>query len=403
MRIGVITYYKVFNFGANLQAVSTYFYLKNHGYEPVFISYITKDTLKAIDKLKDEPQWKAHLAFINSIIFEQTPICQSADEVLKIVADYSLDGIIVGSDALLQHHPYITRFRKGRRKPFFIMPVSSDRLFPNLCWGVGISDKIPMALMSVSSQNSEYNLFLPSTKRRMNEALSHFRYISVRDTWTQDMLRVITKKEVPVTPDPVFAFNQNAGHIVPSKDDIQKYFGLPDKYALISLFSQVLSPNTISDLRHRLNNEGISLGVLPLPTGMNFKYDVDFEIKRPLSPIDWYALLKYSYAYIGSNMHPIVTCLHNAVPCFSIDNWGRVDFWGRKKNDGSSKVEHIMSAFGVSENHRLITQSYCNVTAKEIVGGIKSFPCEKVSRIASEYLERYNRMMVDILNAIGQV
>ena len=31
MRIGVITYYKVKNFGANLQAVSTYMYLKNNG------------------------------------------------------------------------------------------------------------------------------------------------------------------------------------------------------------------------------------------------------------------------------------------------------------------------------------------------------------------------------------
>ena len=29
MNIGILTFYKVANFGANLQGVSTYFYLKN--------------------------------------------------------------------------------------------------------------------------------------------------------------------------------------------------------------------------------------------------------------------------------------------------------------------------------------------------------------------------------------
>ncbi len=400
MRIGIITYYKVPNFGANLQAVSTFFYLKNHGYEPVFISYISKEGLRAIEKGKEDPQMNAHLNFVNSNIIEQTPVCQTADDVLKVVKDYTLDGIIVGSDALLQHHPYITRIRKGKRKPFFIVPVTSDRLFPNLCWGVNISDKVPMALMSVSSQNSEYKQFLFSTKMKMRKSLSHFKYISVRDTWTQNMLKSITKKEYPVTPDPVFAFNKNASNIIPPKSDIIERFGLPDKYVLLSLFSQVISQNTISELKRLLKNEGITLVILPLPTGVNFKHDADIEIKRPLSPIDWYALIKYSQGYIGSNMHPVVVCLHNAIPCFSIDNWGRIDFWGRKINDGSSKVEHIMSVFGVLANHKSITRSYCNVSAIEIVNAIKSFPKDKVKSISDDLCKRYEDMMDDIINSI---
>lgn len=400
MRIGIITYYKVPNFGANLQAVSTFFYLKNHGYEPVFISYISKEGLRAIEKGKEDPQMNAHLNFVNSNIIEQTPVCQTAGDVLKVVKDYTLDGIIVGSDALLQHHPYITRIRKGKRKPFFIVPVTSDRLFPNLCWGVNISDKVPMALMSVSSQNSEYKQFLFSTKMKMRKSLSHFKYISVRDTWTQNMLKSITKKEYPVTPDPVFAFNKNASNIIPPKSDIIERFGLPDKYVLLSLFSQVISQNTISELKRLLKNEGITLVILPLPTGVNFKHDADIEIKRPLSPIDWYALIKYSQGYIGSNMHPVVVCLHNAIPCFSIDNWGRIDFWGRKINDGSSKVEHIMSVFGVLANHKSITRSYCNVSAIEIVNAIKSFPKDKVKSISDDLCKRYEDMMDDIINSI---
>lgn len=400
MRIGVITYFKVFNFGANLQAVSTYLYLKKQGHDPFFINYMLKESIETIEKKKNDLQCKIHLDFVNSIIKEQTPICQTADELLRIVNDYGLEGIIVGSDALLQHHPFISRLKKGRRKPFFIMPITSDRLFPNLCWGVGISNKIPMALMSVSSQNSEYNLFLSSTKRRMKKALEAFRYISVRDTWTQNMLQEIMNREFPITPDPVFAFNQNAEELIPNKDTILNRFSLPEKYVLISLFSQALSLNVISDLKNKLNSMNVALGILPLPTGIHFDYDADFVIKCPLSPIDWYALLKYSYAYIGSNMHPIVVCLHNAVPCFSIDNWGRIDFWGNKKNDGSSKVEHIMKAFGVGMNHRLINKSKCEITADEIIKSIKDFPKSLVQNTASGYNEKYNIMMEHIIKSL---
>jgi hypothetical protein len=400
MKIGIITYCKVLNFGANLQAVSTYLFLKNHGDDPIFINYISNENLVAIEKGKTDSQWNAHMNFVNSVIKEQTPICQSAGEILKIVEDEKIEGIIVGSDALLQHHPFITRIKKARRKIIFIMPVTSDRLFPNLFWGCGIADKIPMALMSVSSQNSEYNFFLPSTKKAMKRTLENIRYISVRDVWTQNMVYLLTNKKVPITPDPVFAFNQNATFLIPSKDEICQRFNLPNKYVLMSLFSQSLSETVIADLRRMLNEIGVILVILPLPSGVHFHHRADIEITRPLSPIDWYAILKYSYAYVGCNMHPIVICLHNAVPCFSIDNWGCTDFWGKNKNDGSSKVQHIMNVFGVDNNHRFINKGKCNVTAKEILYGIETFPRDKVKNKALLLLSQYNQMMDNMLSAL---
>lgn len=399
MKIGILTYYKVKNFGANLQAISTYMYLIKHGHQPVFINYILKEGLIAIKNGKDNAQWQEHLCFVDSIIKEQTPICQTAKEVLKVVDDYNIEGIIVGSDAVLQHHPFITRIKKAKRKLIFIMPVTSDRLFPNLCWGCGMADKVPMVLMSVSSQNSEYSLFLPSTKKKMKATLSNIKLITVRDNWTRDMVRNLTGKDVLITPDPVFALNQNVPELIPSKEEILHKFHLPEKYALLSLFSQCLSANTIAELKTELNKEGISFGILPLPTGVHFMHNADFEIPLPLSPIDWYALLKYSCAYIGCNMHPIVTCLHNAVPCFSIDNWGRTNFWGKKIDDGSSKVEHIMNVFGVSRNHRMSSGGKCNVSASEIVNGIKTFPTKLVKAKADEYLGMYNTMMNSLINA----
>lgn len=400
MKIGILTYYKVKNFGANLQAVSTYMFLKKNGHEPIFINYILKEGLAAIEKGKLDAQWKTHLDFVNSIIKDQTPICQTSEDIIKVVDDYHIDALIVGSDALLQHHPFITRIRKAKRKIVFIMPVTSDRLFPNVFWGCGVAEKVPMALMSVSSQNSEYNLFLPSTKKKMKESLSNMCYISVRDSWTQDMLKLVLGRDIPVTPDPVFAFQQNAGELVPTKEDILRKYNLPENYALMSLFSQCLSEQTLDQLKLEFNKQGISFGILPLPTGVSFNHNVNFEIPLPLSPIDWYALIKYSKAYVGSNMHPIVCCLHNAVPCFSIDNWGRTDFWGHKYDDGSSKVQHIMNVFGVGKNHRMIDAGKCNVSAKEIIDALHNYPYDEVREKGKDYVKQYNMMMKSIITSL---
>lgn len=50
------------------------------------------------------------------------------------------------------------------------------------------------------------------------------KYISVRDSWTRDMVVSITHDKIipPVTPDPVFAFNENAGFLVPSEESLRK-------------------------------------------------------------------------------------------------------------------------------------------------------------------------------------
>lgn len=51
------------------------------------------------------------------------------------------------------------------------------------------------------------------------------KYISVRDTWTRDMMLAIgTTQNIEVTPDPVFSFNYNAGALVPSEEDLRIQF-----------------------------------------------------------------------------------------------------------------------------------------------------------------------------------
>lgn len=77
-------------------------------------------------------------------------------------------------------------------------------------------------------------------------------------------------------------------------------------------------------------------------------------------------------------MHPIVVCLHNAVPCFSIDHWGTRDFWGHHKNDESSKVNDILKIFELQEYIVPIEEDHCPVNPSYIVDKIVSFPRQKV-------------------------
>ena len=52
MYIGILTHCVANNFGANLQALSTAYYLKEHGFEPIFIKwdYYLQERNKLMDK-----------------------------------------------------------------------------------------------------------------------------------------------------------------------------------------------------------------------------------------------------------------------------------------------------------------------------------------------------------------
>lgn len=401
MTIGVLTFYDEMNFGANLQGISTYLNLKKRGHRPVFINYRANSSLQRINKIRTKAQFVAHHQFVSSIIENQTNVCSTLDDLMHEVEHWGIEAIIIGSDAVLQHHPLICRIKKGRRKPFYIENYVDECLFPNLFWGVGYADKIPTAMMSVSSQNSEFGSFLSFTKRNMKDALSWIKYISVRDTWTQRMIESITGNSCPVTPDPVFAFNNNAGELVKSKEYVISKYEIPENYILVSLHSQSLPLSVLDDLKIEFGKHNISCVALTMPSGINFCHNFDYEINPPLSPIDWYSLIKYANAYIGSNMHPIVVSLHNAVPCVSIDNWGRTDFFNRKINDGSSKVKHIMKEFHVDGNHRMINKGTCNISAEEIIDLIYSFPKEDVKAHSKVMSERYDRMMEEIIESLN--
>ena len=308
--------------------------------------------------------------------------------------------MIIGSDAVAQHWPICSTWQFTMKRPFWIEPLQAERRFPNPFWGVGFAYKVPTAMMSVSSQNSKYYSFRKFTLRRMAKQLRLMKYISVRDAWTKDMmLHADSSLDITITPDPVFALNQNLKQYIPSEEQIRSKYSLPTHYVLIGLRSQVYTCDELSQLNELFKKEGKECVAFNIDGVYNYTHPFNYTIPLPLSPLDWFALIKYASAYIGSNMHPIVSSLTNAVPCVSLDNWGIVDFWGRRKEGKSSKVYDVLSQYGLSDYWIPIKQGRCEATPKCLVELIHGFPKERVHEISEHRLNVYNEMMSDIIES----
>lgn len=412
MKIGVLTFLHVANFGANLQATSTYYYLKNQGHTPIFINYTSYqvEITNKISQLKKKLQNRSisiqtleHEKFIKEQIKNQTRNVHTCSQVFEVIKEERIEAVIIGSDAVAQHWPLFSTLKLGKHRPFWIEPLQQERRFPNPFWGVGFSDKIPTAMMSVSSQNSKYPIFTKSVLKRIAKQIDTMTYVSVRDAWTKDMmLAAQPSRFIEVTPDPVFALNYNLGDLIPSENDIRRKFELPEKYVLIGLRSQVYTYEELDKMNELLMSEGKECVAFNIDGVYAYKHPFKYEIKLPLNPLDWFGLIKYASAYIGSNMHPIVSSLTNGVPCFSIDNWGIVDFWDKKKTSKSSKVYDVLSQYGLTDYWCSIENGKCSTTVEKIIEKLHNFPTDKVKQISIKRVNVYKNMMERIILSFGK-
>lgn len=412
MKIALLTFLDVANFGANLQMTSTYNYLKNQGHEVVAINYssyktvIEKNFRILIRRLRHQPmpiQDAAHHEYLLSQLERVTQELHTNRQVANYILNNNFDGVVIGSDAVAQHWPIASTWTidSFRRRPFWFEPLQQERRFPNPFWGVGFADKVPTALLSVSSQNSKYKKFGKQTLAGMAKQLRQMTFLSVRDEWTRQMLLdADSSLKVELTPDPVFAFNLNLGDKIPSELEIRSKYNLPRNYVLIGLKSQVFSVEDLNRLNDLFKEQGKECVAFSIDGVFNYKHPFAYQLPLPMSPLDWYALIKYASAYIGSNMHPIVSALTNATPCFSIDNWGIVDFWGRKTKDAvSSKVLDVLTQYGIPQYRTEISMGKCDKPVEEIVSLLEVFPISTVRKISAERTDCYIATMHSIVDS----
>ena len=406
-KIGILTYHSVYNFGANLQVLSTLCYFRNKGYDAKIINWRPRDLSAHYEKTTPAIQAEAHEVFFRQH-YELTDICHTDEEIASIVDKEGLDAIVIGSDAVCRHFPILIRYRPTRSRKLFLRSLlSTPDIFPNPFWGsfyTRLKNKVPMVLMSVSSQGTLYRYTLSNERKKISKALSDFSYISVRDSWTRQVFDYFSygKSDPKITPDPVFGFNANVPPELTSPAVVRR-FSLPKRYVILS-FKQRFSPSSewVRRFVACCREKGTAVVSLPYPQEEN-RIEVDMNIPLPLDPIEWYNIIKHSTGYIGNNMHPVVVSMHNAVPFFSFDYYADYSRFSRKVNLEFSKIYDLL-------NHTELLDNYVNVQTRgfrfpepELVfERVHSFDKEKAKRIANTQLEAYRELMATIERVISE-
>ena len=122
----------------------------------------------------------------------------------------------------------------------------------------------------------------------------------------------------------------------------------------------------------------------------------------PLSPLDWYALIKYSKGYIGENMHPVIVALHNQVPVYSFDTYGIRFFMRLFCYEKSSKIYHLLKLFRLEHSNRVNANKifFKRPSAREVLDAIRNYPKNEVKKVCRELHASYEVMMNKIMQGI---
>lgn len=405
-RIGILTYHCVPNFGAQLQALSTVGYLRNHGYEPIMLNWYPKDLEDFYLKRAYKEQNACQYQFSQN----EMPVskrCSTMDELCAEIERHQLDGIFLGSDALFDYTPECLRYnfslRKLRKFPIYI---TSNHRLPNPFWGSfndQLKTPLPIVGFSISSQNMPYSKLNDEERKELKRLLLQFNGLTSRDEWTKALIENVSgRTDITITPDPVFSFNQNTNYKI-TKVDICKKYNLPENYILISFLYPIASDEYVNHVIELVEKKtGAECVSFPMPDKLR-KFNTKHTIDLPLNPLDWYYLIKYSRGYIGERMHPIVVSLHNSVPFYCFDQYGTNKviiprLWSKFIPE-SSKIYDILQKADLTSNMCFYSHLK-DVTPQIVVDKFLAFDRDKCSKFAQSRQNLYNEGMERLMKLL---
>jgi len=310
MHIGIITHHWVYNFGANLQALSSYSFLSKMGHDVWILNYRSQEKEDFYRQLVDTVQAETHERFCD-LYLRQSPVCRSEKELVEFCRGMHFDAILVGSDAV-----FLLRRKLDREDGRWPLPS-----FPNpywLTWASSSLHPVPLiAALAASAMGTNYYTFSASIRRGISDAVRKMTYVSVRDRWTQLMLCAVSFGRCWPTlcPDPVVVL-----------DDV---FQIPNEYArepaakrgqYILLSTRKLSDKWIQEFVRVSHEYGLQVFSIPFPS-QEVDAPVDRVISLPLSPLGWYAWLQHAAGFVGVRMHPVLCSMVNNVPFLSFDTY----------------------------------------------------------------------------------
>lgn len=407
MKIGILTYHCVPNFGAQLQALSTVAYLRRIGHDPIVLNWYPV-ALERIysDGRVSESQISCH----NEFTLRNLPVsslCRTENELIDEINRLELDAIVFGSDAIFKCH-FLKEYNDSSSR--FFERIEGNPFFGDFL--LKLNHHVPASVYAASSQDSAYKTMSGLERKTLKRLCDSFNVITTRDDWTRKMVKYITgRRDVRVLPDPVFGFNENIrGQVsIPSREEVLARYGLQGQYVLMSFRERFANREYVKTIADELLRRGIQPAALPMPEGI-FDCGIDKTIDLPLDPLVWYALICHSSGYIGERMHPIIVCLHNGIPFFSFDEYGRMafryfarkSFWIRKyyRDWRSSKTYHILNKAEMLDNWYSYHMQTTLPSPAVVVDRLLSFDIEKCKRFSIKENNEYQQGMSYVLRSL---
>ena len=344
MKIGILTYHRPCNFGANLQAFASSQYLSSLGHQVKVIDFVRERDLN-YSKTVPEIQCRAHRFFVETRL-SLTAMAKTDIDLQNIVRQEQFDLIIVGADAV---------WSATDDYPVFFCKWLFD--CPELV------SRIRVASMSPADMGGGYRRFSNSIKNDIKNCLEQFSYVTVRDLWTQKAVNNEIFGGQPfvnsITPDPVSIIDRFVQNETWNSNGL-----LPKQYVLMTLTtdwikSKHLGPRRLAwfkSFKKIVNNAGYMLVELPLPEGSS-GLDFDKTIPLPFDCIQWYLTIKNAKAYCGIRFHAIVSCIAAGVPFYSLDTYCKRPKWTMlldliglhsiaRTFDEKSKIQNLLRGTG---------------------------------------------------------
>ncbi len=303
LKIGILTYHYVANFGANLQAYSTLQFLRANGHEAEIINYRSVELDRDYGESGRIPaiQLAAHEQFIAEKL-QPGPVLRGDDDLVAYCNERDFDCIVLGSDAVL-------RFSNKR---------GSTTRFPNpywMEWTNRLTRRPRLIGLALSAMGTSFIIQRRNVRKEISKALGKFDALSFRDTYTRvnAILAGIVPSRAVACPDPVFVLNRFYRGGAPA----QKH--LLGRYAIVSTTWKP-PVEWVVNLKDYLNRRGLKLVSLPMPEH-EIEGPFDHIVRHPLDPLDWYDWIRNADGILCSRFHPTLCALANGVPVAVMDRY----------------------------------------------------------------------------------
>lgn len=310
MKVAVLTFHAVPNFGANLQALSTVTALRGMGHDPLILNWRPPKLSRMYEADISAAQRACHEEFCAECLPQSEPVPDEKG-LVSICEEWRPDRIVVGSDAVFR----MALGGKDDRDP------TEAAAYPNpfwMRWAARLSAPVPFAALSASAGGTAIHRIRGARRRDLARDLRRFRSITVRDWWTRLMVLWVTGRAVPVTPDPTA--------VLRARVSVPERFSLPSAlrrrpFWAVSLGGKVKGNAAwLARFKESANRAGYDVCNLANPEGAQ-DFPADVTVDTPLHPLQWLQILRSAAGYLGERFHPVIISLFHGKPVVAVDSY----------------------------------------------------------------------------------